>query len=122
MKIIKNNLCNDCYKENLCNDTSVQVECTGYNFGRNGCGSILLVDDEDIIISKKHLSYIDYDVFQFICPLCNARTDLREIGYIPKAVRDRRREALLHPYKEDPKEVARRERCDEANYRRDPGM
>lgn len=57
------------------NDLRIRQICTGALNDYNGCGSILFLSKDDIIVSSGCFKTISYS---FICPLCGCKTGINE--------------------------------------------
>ena len=58
---------------------SLECICTGLGNGDGGCGSKLLVEENDIYVTSRSFydGSTDY-YYTFKCPVCNCETDLKE--------------------------------------------
>ena len=68
---------------------SLKTKCTGFGNGNGGCGSVLLVEKDDIFITVSS-NYADDDndyYYTFCCPVCNQQTDIKEDD-LPASVRE----------------------------------
>lgn len=60
--------------------------CTGDGNGGGGCGSLLLVEENDIYMtsSSSYDGSTDY-YYTFKCPVCNCQTDIKECD-VPRRI------------------------------------
>ncbi len=66
---------------------SIKQECTGKGNGEGGCGSTLLVEKEDIYITRSVDMCGDTDFYYtFKCPVCGVKTDVPERD-IPSSIK-----------------------------------
>lgn len=82
---------------------NLKVKCTGSGNGDGGCGSLLLVEENDIYVTAKNYYDGSTDLyFTFCCPVCGTETDICE-NNVPSRIRSK----CLNDYKEKIKSLGR---------------
>ena len=68
---------------------SIKQECTGIGNGGAGCGSLLLVEADDIYMTESYDYGGGHDIYYtFTCPICGRETDIKS-GSLPSAIKDK---------------------------------
>lgn len=70
----------------------IEQKCTGKGNGGGGCGSLLLVGQDDIFITEQHCYHGENETYYtFKCSVCGKKTDILETK-LPPAVKEEARE------------------------------
>lgn len=58
-------------------DGKIEQKCTGFGNGGNGCGSTLLISENDVLVTADFNFDGDLErYYSFKCPICGALTDI----------------------------------------------